>query len=69
MKRIRQKLVPKLQVDDLSFPPPFDEQAKYLKLADDFLARTTSEQLSINDKVQSIDVGKCVDNRKSKRAA
>ena len=56
-------------VDDLSFPPPFDEQAKYLKLADDFLARTTSEQLPINEKVQSIDVGRCVDNKKSNRAA
>ena len=38
MKRSRLKLVPKQQADDLSFPPPFDEQAKYLKLADDFLA-------------------------------
>ena len=69
MNRSRLKLVRQAQADDLSFPPPFDEQAKYLKLADDFLARTSSEQQRTKDKVQSIDTGRHLNNRKSKRAA
>ena len=47
MKRNRLKLVseaPAPEADDLSFPPPFEEQGKYLKLADEFLARTSVEQ-------------------------
>jgi len=50
-------------------PPPFDEQAKYLKFADDFLARTSSEQQWTKDKAQSIDTGRRINYRKSKRAA
>jgi len=69
MKRSRLKLVPQAQADDLSFPPPFDEQAKYLKLADDFLARTSTEQQWTKNKAQSIDTGRRINYRKSKRAA
>src|SRR5207249_202835 len=39
----------------VSYPPPFDEQAKYLKLADDFFARA-EEQSKRN--LQSIDTGR-----------
>ena len=63
------KIVPEPQADDLSFPPPLNEQAKYLKLADDFLARISSKQLRTKGKVQSIDTGRPVSNRKSKKAA
>jgi len=61
MKRSRLKLVPKQQADDLSFPPPFDEQAKYLKLADDFLARAEEQS---KRKLQSIDTGRRANRRK-----
>jgi hypothetical protein len=44
MKRSRLTLVPEPLADDLSFPPPFEEQAKYLKLADDFLALRSAEE-------------------------
>ena len=55
MKRSRLKLVPKAPADDLSFLPPFNEQAKYLKLADDFLARTGAEEQRTKSNVRSID--------------
>ena len=39
MKRSRMKIQAKgSHTDDLSFPPPFSEQAKYLALADKFLS-------------------------------
>jgi len=39
MKRIRLKTQAKgPHADDLSFPPPFSEHAKYLALADKFLS-------------------------------
>ena len=45
----------------VSYPPPFDEQAKYLKLADDFFARA-EEQSKRN--LQSIDTGRRANRRK-----
>jgi hypothetical protein len=72
MKRNRLKLVseaPAREADDLSFPPPFGEQAKYLKLADEFLARTSVEQEQRNGKIISIGTGRRAKNRRSKSAA
>ncbi len=72
MKRNRLKLVseaPAPEADDLSFPPPFEEQGKYLKLADEFLARTSVEQEPREGKIISIGAVRRVKNRKSKRAA
>ncbi len=71
MKRNRLKLVseaPAGEADDLSFPPPFGEQAKYLKLADEFLARTSVEQEQ-SGKIISIGAGRRAKNRRSERAA
>ena len=71
MKRNRLKLVseaPAREADDLSFPPPFGEQAKYLKLADEFLARTSDEQEQ-SGKIISIGAGRRAKNRRSERAA
>ena len=70
MKRNRLKLVaqaPAPGADDLSFPPPFEEQGKYLRLADEFLARASVEQEQRKGKIISIGAG--AENRKSKRAA
>jgi hypothetical protein len=47
----RLKLVPKAE-PDISFPPPFTDQAKYIELADKFLA---SDHSHTNGKVQSIE--------------
>jgi hypothetical protein len=72
MKCNRLKLVsqaPAPEADDLSFPPPFEEQAKYLRLADEFLARTSVEQEQRKGRIISIGAGRRVKNRKSKRAA
>jgi hypothetical protein len=41
MKRTRRKPVPNFE-PDLSFPPPFSEQAKYLELGDKALAKPPS---------------------------
>jgi len=71
MRRNRLKLVseaPAGEADDLSFPPPFGEQAKYLKLADEFLARTSVEQEQ-SGKIISIGAGRRAKNRRSERAA
>ncbi len=71
MRRNRLKLVseaPAREADDLSFPPPFGEQAKYLKLADEFLARTSVEQEQ-SGKIISIGAGRRAKNRRSERAA
>jgi len=38
---------------ELSFPPPFQQQAKYLSLADQFLAKTNGQVR--RGKVQAID--------------
>jgi hypothetical protein len=35
---------------DLSFPPPFAEQAKYLALADQFLGLETTRKVKSNSK-------------------
>ena len=71
MKRNRLKLVaqaPAPEADDLSFPPPFEEQGKYLRLADEFLARTSVEQEQ-SGKIISIGTGRRAKNRRSERAA
>jgi len=52
VKRPRPKLVPKAK-PDISFPPPFADQAKYVELADKFLA--TDQPQAGNGKVQSIE--------------
>ena len=70
MKRNRLKLVAQApEDDDLSFPPPFEEQGKYLRLANEFLARTSVEQEQRKGKIISIGAGRRAKNRKSKRAA
>jgi hypothetical protein len=48
--------------DDLSFPVPYREQAKYLKLADDFLA--LDQRLHHSHKVIPIDRDRTVCKRK-----
>ena len=69
MKRNRLKLVAQApEADDLSFPPPFEEQGKYLRLADEFLARTSVEQEQ-SGKIISIGAGRRAKNRRSERAA
>jgi hypothetical protein len=47
MKSTRLKLAPKTK-SDLFFPPPFQEQGKYLELADKFLSRDGEPQESAN---------------------
>jgi hypothetical protein len=47
----RLRLVPKAK-PDISFPPPFTDQAKYVELADKFLA---TDESKTNGKVQSIE--------------
>ena len=72
MKLTRLKLVaqaPAPGADDLSFPPPFEEQGKYLRLANEFLARTSVEQEQRNGKIISIGAGRRAKNRRSKSAA
>ena len=52
MKIPRLKVVPKPK-PDLSFPPPFTEQAKYVELADKFLA--SEESQSTDEKIHAIE--------------
>jgi len=52
VKRPGPKLVPKAK-PDISFPPPFADQAKYVELADKFLA--TDQPQAGNGKVESIE--------------
>jgi len=63
MKR-RLNLVPK---PDLSFPPPFQEQAKYLELANKVLA--TDGQPQRADNVQPIDSSRHLRKSKTKKVA
>jgi len=63
--RVRIQKPPKRK-DNLSFPVPYREQAKYLKLADDFLALHERHD---SDKVVPIDRGRHVERRKPKRVA
>lgn len=65
MKRSWLKLVPKRKASDLAFLPPFSEQAKYLALADQFIALDKTEPRE--GKVVRIDSGK--NFRKTKKAA
>jgi hypothetical protein len=51
---------------DLSFPPPFQQQAKYLSLADQFLA--TNNGHGPGKKVQEIDSSKHFRRAKKKAA-
>lgn len=41
-------------MDDLSFPPPYNEQAKYLELANEFLSPSRNAERDA-EKVQSIE--------------
>jgi hypothetical protein len=50
--------------DELAFPVPYSEQAKYLKLADDFLASHWHD----SDKVIPIDRGRLFRKLKAKKA-
>jgi hypothetical protein len=52
---------------DLSFPPPFQEQAKYLSLADQFLANNNGHFRG--GKVQAIDSSRHIQRAKKKKAA
>jgi hypothetical protein len=51
---------------DLSFPPPFQQQAKYLSLADQFLANNNGHVRP--RKVQAIDSSKHFQKAKKKAA-
>jgi hypothetical protein len=64
-KRTRQKLAPPPEENDLAFPPPFSEQAKYLALADQFLA--SNQSLPVTDSnLVSIESSKAFKKRKHK---
>jgi hypothetical protein len=54
--RRRLKIVRKRSsdMDDLSFPPPYNEQAKYLELANEFLSPSRNAERDA-EKVQSIE--------------
>jgi hypothetical protein len=54
------------KAEDLSFPPPAREQARYIKLADEFLAHFTSEE---SDRVRSGEFAGQAPAAKSGRAA
>jgi hypothetical protein len=66
MKRTRlKKVFEKPGADDLAFPPPYSEQAKYLLLADKFLSTQGSRH-----NIVPIDTGKHFRRRsKAKEAA
>jgi hypothetical protein len=64
MKRTRKKAVPKPPADDLSFIPPYCEQAPYLLLADKFLSLDGSRQ-----KVGSVDSNKRFRRTKKQKKA
>ena len=66
MERSRKKIrkMPEEQTD-LSFPVPYGEQAKFLQLADEFLALDTEPQ---NSNVIPIDGGRVLSD-KTKRTA
>jgi hypothetical protein len=68
MPRSRKPLAkkPKREDGDLSFPLPYQEHAKYLKLATDFMALGSYYP---GDKVVPIDRNRRVHNRKSKKVA
>jgi hypothetical protein len=68
MPRSRKLLVkkPKREDSDLSFPLPYQEQAKYLKLATDFMALGSYYP---SDQVIPIDRNRRIHNGKSKKVA
>ena len=68
MPRTRKPLAKKLKKEDsdLSFPLPYQEQAKYLKLATDFMALGSYYP---GDHVVPIDRNRGVRNGKSKKVA
>ena len=55
---------------DLSFPPPFQDQAKYLALADQFLAEAVNGKNN-HDRLKptDVEVNRTAPNSKRKRAA
>ena len=66
MRRNRQSRRSKTKRDDLAFPVNYHEQAKYLKLADDFLSDENPFQ---NEKVIPIDSARKFLQRQKKKAA
>lgn len=63
-RRLKPVCAPK---SDLSFPPPFQDQAKYLALADQFLAASVIGK--DKDRPRPVDVNERSTNAKRKRAA
>jgi hypothetical protein len=57
---------PRKEYSDLSFPLPYQEQAKYLKLATDFMALDSYHP---GDQVIPIDRNRRLQNGKSKKVA
>jgi hypothetical protein len=66
MKRARLKLVHRRKppVDDLSFMPPYAEQAKYLALANAFLARNGFGGVERRNLIDFNDFGKAKSEKK-----
>jgi hypothetical protein len=65
MKRSRLKTQAKVpDADDLSFPPPFFEQAKYLALAEKFLSTNATQR-----NVGQIDSSKHIQREKTAKKA
>jgi hypothetical protein len=66
----RRKLVrkPGSETDDLRFPPPFSEQAKYLELADLFLSPADPPEQSPGNNIESIETATGFKKSKHKAA-